>query len=308
MAQTRRARSNQESPMKFRAAALATALWFAFSSVAVFAQSNDSGQSTPPPATTPAPPSASTPAPPQTPAQPQPAGQSQTAPGAKPTTDTMGADPGTVKHGGGKNDVDAIGNRSIGGKGMGNWYSIEKEVQIGKQYAQQVEASVKLVQDPVVNEYVNRIGQNIVRNSDAKVPFTIKVIDSDVVNAFALPGGFFYVYSGLILAADNEAELAGVMAHEISHVAARHGTKNATKGELAQMATIPLIFTTGGLGGLAAQEAAGLALPTAMLKFSRGFEAEADYLGVQYMYKSGYDPQAFTAFFEKIGAQEEKKR
>src|SRR5437588_4088534 len=306
MAQTRRARSNQESPMKFRAAALATALWFAFSSVAVFAQSNDSGQSTPPPATTPAPPSASTPAPPQTPAQPQPAGQSQTAPGAKPTTDTMGADPGTVKHGGGKNDVDAIGNRSIGGKGMGNWYSIEKEVQIGKQYAQQVEASVKLVQDPVVNEYVNRVGQNLVRNSDAKVPFTIKVVDSDVINAMALPGGFFYVNSGLILAADDEAELAGVMAHRIAHVAARHTPRQLTRSQFANYMSLPLIFIGGGIG-LAAREAAGIGLPVTFLKFSRSFEAEADYLGIQYMYKAGYDPNEFVNFFEKIQAQEKKK-
>jgi len=292
--------------MKFRSAALATALWFAFSSVAVFAQSNDSGQSTPPPATTPAPPSASTPAPPQTPAQPQPAGQSQAAPDAKPTTDTMGADPGTVKHGGGKNDVDAIGNRSIGGKGMGNWYSIEKEVQIGKQYAQQVEASVKLVQDPVVNEYVNRIGQNIVRNSDAKVPFTIKVIDSDVVNAMALPGGFFYVNSGLILAADNEAELAGVMAHEIAHVCAHHQMRQMTRLNWANIATLPLIVVGGGVG-IAARSAVGVAIPATFMKFQRGFEAEADYLGLEYMYKSGYDPQSFVSFFEKIEAQEKKR-
>src|SRR3989475_8134774 len=142
------------------------------------------------------------------------------------------ADPDKVKHDGGKSDVDAIGNRKVGGRGMGNWYSLETEIRMGKEYSQQVEASVKMVQDPVVTEYVNRIGQNLVRNSDAQVPFTIKVIDSDEVNAFALPGGFFYVNSGLVLRAQEESELAGVMAHEISHVTARHGTKNATKGEL----------------------------------------------------------------------------
>src|SRR5437868_2236627 len=205
-------------------------------------------------------------------------------------------------------DVSAIGNRNVGcNRGFGNWMSLEKQVAMGRQYSQMVDSSSKLVKDPLIGEYVNRLGQNLVRNSDSKVPFTIKVIDSDVVNAFALPGGFFYVNSGLILAADNEAELAGVMAHEIAHVAACHIARENTRGTLAQLASIPLIFTTGGLGGLAAQEAAGLALPTAMLKFSRGFEAEADYLGVQYMYKSGYDPQAFTAFFEKIEAQEKKK-
>src|SRR3954465_7330016 len=134
------------------------------------------------------------------------------------------------KGSGGKDDVEAIGNRNIGGRGIGNWYSLEKEIAMGKQYAQEVEQSVKLVQDPVVTEYVNRIGQNIVRNSDAKVPFTIKVVDSDEINAFALPGGFFYVNTGLILAADDEAELAGVMAHEIAHVAARHSMRQMTRG------------------------------------------------------------------------------
>ncbi len=178
---------------------------------------------------------------------------------------------------------------------------------MGRQYADQIDSTSKLIKDPVITEYVNRVGQNLVRNSDSKVPFTIKVVDADVINAFALPGGFFYVNSGLILAADNEAELAGVMAHEIAHVAACHIAREQTRGTFAQLATIPLIMMGGGLGGLAVQEAAGLALPITFLKFSRGFEAEADYLGVEYMYKSGYDPQAFTAFFEKIQAQEKKK-
>jgi predicted Zn-dependent protease len=204
-------------------------------------------------------------------------------------------------------DIAAIGNRNVGcGEGVGNWYSIEKQVQMGKQFAAQVESSVKLINDPVVTEYVNRIGQNLVRNSDAKVPFTIKVIDSDQVNAFALPGGFFYVNSGLLLAADNEAELAGVMAHEIAHVAACHAAREQTRGQLVNLASIPLIFVGGGIG-YAVQSAAGLALPVTFLRFSRGFEAEADYLGLQYMYKSGYDPQSFIAFFEKLKAQEKKK-
>ncbi len=215
-------------------------------------------------------------------------------------------DPSKVKHTGGEDDVDAIGNRNVGGRGIGDWYSLETEIRMGKQYAMQVENSVKLVQDPVVNEYVNRIGQNLVRNSDAKVPFTIKVIDSDEVNAFALPGGFFYVNSGLILAADEEAELAGVMAHEISHVAARHGMRQMTRANIAQLATIPLIFVGGGIG-YGIYEAAGLGLPLTFMKFQRNFEAEADYLGLQYMYKTGYDPQAFISFFEKIQAKEKKK-
>jgi len=215
-------------------------------------------------------------------------------------------DESKVKHDGKEDDVDAIGNRKIGGRGLGDWYSLETEIKIGKQYAMQVENSVKMVQDPVVNEYVNRIGQNLVRNSDAKVPFTIKVIDSDEVNAFALPGGFFYVNSGLILAADEEAELAGVMAHEIAHVCARHAMRQMTRLNWAQIGTIPLIFVGGGIG-YAAYEAAGLGLPLTFMKFQRNFEAEADYLGLQYMYKTGYDPQAFISFFEKIQAMEKKK-
>ena len=215
-------------------------------------------------------------------------------------------DDSKVKHNGTKSDVDAIGNRKVGGRGMGNWYSLETEIRMGKQYAMQVEQGVKLVQDPVVNEYVNRIGQNLVRNSDAQVPFTIKVIDSDEVNAFALPGGFFYVNSGLILAADEEAEMAGVMAHEIAHVAARHGTRQMTRAQWANIGTIPLIFIGGGIG-YGIYEAAGLGLPLTFMKFQRNFEAEADYLGLQYMYKTGYDPQAFISFFEKIQAKEKKK-
>jgi hypothetical protein len=211
-----------------------------------------------------------------------------------------------VKHDGGENDVDAIGNRKIGGRGLGNWYSLESEIRMGKQYAMQVESTVKLVQDPVINEYVNRIGQNLVRNSDAQVPFTIKVIDSDEINAFALPGGFFYVNTGLILAADEESELAGVMAHEIAHVAARHGTRQMTRAQWANIGTIPLIFIGGGIG-YGIYEAAGLGLPLTFMKFQRNFEAEADYLGLQYMYKTGYDPQSFISFFEKIQAKEKKK-
>src|SRR6202142_3230555 len=217
------------------------------------------------------------------------------------------ADPDKVKHNGGKTDVDAIGNRNVGcTRGMGNWYSIEKQIAMGRSYAQQVESQSKMVSDPVVTEYVNRLGQNLVRNSDAQVPFTIKVIDSDVVNAMALPGGFFYVNSGLILAADEEAELAGVMAHEIGHVAACHAARENTRGNIMNIASIPLIFV-GGAVGYAGYEAAGLALPLTFLHFSRGFEAEADYLGLEYMYKAGYDPQAFVSFFEKVQAMEKKK-
>jgi len=203
-----------------------------------------------------------------------------------------------------KKDPEEIGNRDIG-KGV-NFYSLEKEIGLGKQLAQEVERQAKIIDDPVIAEYVNRVGQNIVRNSDAKVPFTIKVLDSEEVNAFALPGGFFFVNSGLILKAESESELAGVMAHEIAHVAARHGTKQATRGELANIASIPLIFM-GGWAGYAIRQGMGLAIPLGFLTFSRSFEREADYLGLQYMYKSGYDPTSFVDFFEKIQSLEKRK-
>jgi len=205
-----------------------------------------------------------------------------------------------------KEDVEAIGNRSVG-KGI-NLYSLEREISLGKSLAQEVERSSKLIDDPVVTEYVNRVGQNLVRNSDARVPFTIKVIDSDEVNAFALPGGFFYVNSGLILHAQEESELAGVMAHEISHVTARHGTKNATKGELMQLATIPLILLgPGGWAGYGIYQGLNLAIPVTYLKFSRDAEREADFLGLQYMYKAGYDPNSYVTFFERIQADEKRR-
>ncbi|HEX4032326.1 MAG TPA: M48 family metallopeptidase [Terracidiphilus sp.] len=205
-------------------------------------------------------------------------------------------------------DVSAVGNREIGGRGLGNWYSTDSEIKMGKQYADEIEKSTRFISDPVIDEYVNRIGQNIVKNSDCKVPFTIKVIDSDEINAMALPGGFFYVNSGLILAADEEAELAGVMAHEIAHVCAHHAAREMTRANYAQLSMVPLIMMTGySWTGYGIYEAAQLAIPITFLEFSREFEAQADYLGVQYMYRAGYDPQAFISFFEKIQALEKRK-
>ncbi len=258
--------------------------------------------STQPQSPAPAQPAPPQPAPPQpAPPQPTPAAQSQTPPQDQPITQKDTVDPKNSRE-----DVNDIGNRNLG-KGV-NFYSLEREIALGKQLAQEVERSSKMIDDPVVTEYVNRVGQNLVRNSDAKVPFTIKVIDSDEVNAFALPGGFFYVNSGLILRAQEESELAGVMAHEISHVVLRHGTKNATKGEIMQLATIPLMLLgPGGWAGYGIYEAAQLAIPVTYLKFSRDAERQADYFGLQYMYHAGYDPNSYVTFFERIQADEKRR-
>jgi predicted Zn-dependent protease len=236
---------------------------------------------------------------------PPPPAPAQTAPASTPAQKTTGSNQKDVKAGS-KDDVSAIGNRNVG-KGL-DFYSIEHEIELGKQLSQEVEKTAKFINDPVVVEYVNRVGQNLVRNSDCKVPFTIKVIDSDEVNAFALPGGFFYVNSGLILRADEESELAGVMGHEIAHVCARHGTKQATKGDIAQIASIPaMIFIPYSWAGYALYQGLNFGIPLAFLKFSRDDEREADYLGLQYMYKAGYDPNSFVAFFEKVEADEKKQ-
>lgn len=204
-----------------------------------------------------------------------------------------------------KKDPDQIGNRDVG-KGI-DWVSTEKEIGIGKQMAQEVERQAKIVDDPIIAEYVNRVGQNLVRNSDAKVPFTIKVIDSEEINAFALPGGFFFVNTGILMHADNEAEMAGVMAHEIAHVAARHGTKQMTRQQIAQIGSIVPMILLGGWAGYGVYQAMNLAVPMGFLQFSRTFESEADFLGLQYMYKAGYDPTSFVDFFEKVQSQEKTR-
>jgi len=204
-----------------------------------------------------------------------------------------------------KDDVEAIGERKVG-TGL-NLYSIEKEIALGRQLAAEVEQQAKIVDDPVIAEYINRVGQNLARHSDSKLVFTFKVIDSPQINAFALPGGFCFVNTGLILAADTEAEMAGVLAHEIAHVAARHGTRQASRGQIASLATIPLAIALGGWAGYGVQQGAGFVIPVAFLRFSRGFEREADYLGLQYMYAAGYDPTAFVDFFEKLAVLQKTK-
>ena len=205
-------------------------------------------------------------------------------------------------------DPAMIGKRNINGGFIGKIAgSTEKEVRQGREAAAEVDRQAKFIDDPVITEYVNRVGQNIVLHSDAKVPFTIKVIDSDEVNAFALPGGFFYVNKGLLLAADNEAELAGVMAHEIAHVAARHAVENQAKASLLEYAALGASIFLGGIPGMIYQNTAGIGLLGIFMKFSRSAEEEADKLGVQYMYAAGYDPGAMATMFEKLEAKNKKK-
>jgi len=232
---------------------------------------------------------------------------SKTAPAQgieSPQTISSGTIQRTTRHFSEKDDISRIGHLGIGHKGLGNWYSVESEIALGKQYSGIVEANLKLFHDSLITEYVNRIGQQIVSHSDATVGFTIKVVDSDELNAFTLPGGFLYVNYGVILAVEDEAELAGVMAHEIAHVAARHATRQMTRANMLSLISLPLDLAGGGIVGQAVQLAVGFAKPMEMLKFSRGFEAEADYLGLEYLYAAGYDPQAFISFLERASAEE----
>ena len=211
-------------------------------------------------------------------------------------------------HGTGINDLNAIGSRNVGcNRGLGNWYSLDSQVRMGQEFAKQVEQSSHVITDPYVNEVINRLGQNLQRNSDTHLPFTIKILDVEDVNAFALPGGYMFVNAGAILLADDESEIAGVMAHEIGHVAACHAARGATRGALAQIGMIPVIIMTGGIAGLGVGEAANYGVPAVFRKFSRSFEAQADYLGIQYMYKAGYDPNGMVNFFEKLATLDKKR-
>jgi predicted Zn-dependent protease len=211
------------------------------------------------------------------------------------------------KHG----DIENIGpNRNVSGrifKVFPNWVSLEKEIAMGQQIAAEFEQTARLVEDPVITEYVDRVGQNIVKHSDARVPFHIKVVDTDEVNAFAFPGGYFYVNKGLVLAADNEAELAGVMAHEISHVTARHATQRMSKAQYLQLFSLPALFVGGYLAQMGIQNALGLGINLELMGITRESEREADQLGIQYLWNTGYDPNAFVSFFEKMQDEEKSK-
>jgi predicted Zn-dependent protease len=203
-----------------------------------------------------------------------------------------------------KNNPDDIGTRKVAHRSI---ISQEKEIGIGKQYSSEIDRSAKLVNDPVLNEYVNRIGQNLARNSDLKIPLTVKIIDSPEINAFTLPGGFLYVNTGILTAADEEDQVAGVLAHEIAHAAARHWASQMTKATLMQYAMIPLLFTPMSYPVyMGVAEAMNFGVPLTFLKFNRSAEAEADFLGLQYMYKAGYDPNAYVSFFGKVMDEERR--
>ncbi|HEU5413284.1 MAG TPA: M48 family metallopeptidase [Candidatus Angelobacter sp.] len=222
--------------------------------------------------------------------------------------DKQSTDNDKFYHGSGINDLNAIGSRNVGcNRGLGNWYTLDAQVRLGQEFAKQVEQTSHVITDPYVNEVINRLGQNLQRNSDTHLPFTIKILDVEEPNAFALPGGYMFVNAGAILLADDESEIAGVMAHEIGHVAACHAARGATRGALAQIGMIPVIIMTGGLAGLGIGQAANYGVPAVFGKFSRSFEAQADYLGIQYMYKAGYDPNGMINFFEKLQALEKKR-
>jgi predicted Zn-dependent protease len=203
-----------------------------------------------------------------------------------------------------KKDPSAIGDRKVAGGP--NFYSLEKEIALGKQLSIEVQKQARIIDDPIVAEYLNRLGQNLVRNSDVTFPVSFTLIDADEINAFTLPGGFIFVNTGVLRLSDNEAELASVLAHELGHAAARHATRQATREQMIGLGTIPLSIV-GGVAGLAVRQAANLMAPMAFFSFSRAFETEADLLGIQYLWKAGYDPNASIDMFERVEASERKQ-
>jgi predicted Zn-dependent protease len=203
-----------------------------------------------------------------------------------------------------KKDPNEIGDRDVS-KGT-NFYSLDKEIALGKQLSIEIRKQARIVDDPMVAEYVNRLGQNLARNSDVTFPVSFTVIDSDEINAFTLPGGFVFINTGVMRLSDNEAELASVMAHELGHAAARHATRQATRNELISMSTIPMAVV-GGWAGLIGRQLIGVAGPMSFFQFSRAYETEADLLGIQYLWKTGYDPNASVDMFERVESTERKQ-
>jgi len=197
--------------------------------------------------------------------------------------------------------VDPLAARGRGGI---NLYSIPQEIELGRRMAAEVETQARIVDDSVISEYVNRLGQNLAKQANAPFPVTVKMIQSSEINAFTLPGGWVYVNSSILMMADNEAEFASVVAHEIGHADARHATREQSGGQLAKIIGGPLSVLIPGLAGVAARQAAGVAAPVTSLHFSRAFETEADQLGVHYLYGAGYDPAASIDMFEKIASTE----
>jgi hypothetical protein len=192
-----------------------------------------------------------------------------------------------------KYDVNRIGQRNTG-KGV-NLYSLEKERALGQEMAETIDRQTKFVTDPDIVKYVSGVAQRIIGNSDAQVAFTIKVVDSTELNTFALPGGFLYVDKGVLSELDSEAELAGLIAHEVAHVAARHGTRYATRRTAWNVISFPVIYMAGP-GAIGARQIG----PLALRKFARDAELEADLLGMEYQYAAGYDPQAFIDALERL--------
>ncbi len=200
-----------------------------------------------------------------------------------------------------KKDPSEIGDRNVA-KGL-NFYTLEQELALGKQLSIEVQRQAKIVDDPIISEYVNRLGQNLVRNSDVTFPVTFKLIEADEINAFTLPGGYIFINTALFELSGNEAELAAAIAHEIGHAAARHATRQASRDKLMNIGTLPLAI----LAGPAARLAMNAAMPMASMKFSREFENEADLLGIEYLWKAGYDPTASIDLFEALASTEKRQ-
>ena len=204
-----------------------------------------------------------------------------------------------------KKDPAEIGDRNVTGR-FNNLYSVDKEISLGRQLSIEVHKQARIVDDPIVADYINRLGQTLARNSDVTFPVSFTLIEADDINAFTLPGGFVFINTGMFRLSDNEAELASVLAHELGHAAARHATRQATRTDLIAAATIPLAVF-GGWMGLLVRPAASILEPMALFHFSREFETEADLLGVEYLWKSGYDPDASVDMFERVESTERRQ-